>query len=120
LISISEGWEDLWNKHQTIAVLKIHEITMSKAVYLRNLGSRLNEIDIRIAEAKRRLKSDPLPEEVAAAGELALLERKHKQLTDRIAEVEKEPEGAWEDFKTALENDFDALFRDVGNWIERH
>ncbi len=93
---------------------------MSKAVYLRDLRSRLNAIDVQIAEAKRRLKSGPLSQEVTAAGELTLLERKHKQLADRIAEVEKEPEGTWEDFKTALENDFDALFRDVGNWIERH
>ena len=93
---------------------------MSKTVYLQDLRSRLNVVDIHIAEAKNRLKSENLSEEVATAGELTLLERKHKQLSERIAEVEKEPEGAWEDFKTALENDFDALFSDLEKWIERH
>lgn len=93
---------------------------MSKALYQDTLARRLDTLEIQIDKARERLARGAPADKVAAAGDLQILERACADLRGKMARLEAEPETGWEDLKTALEQDFDALFVEIARWIETH
>jgi len=93
---------------------------MSKEVYHHNLERRLAQLDGRIDEARQRLEHGSPRDHVTAAGELRVLEDKRRELQDRLHRLDREPEGAWEDFKTSIENLLDEITVSVDRWFRTH
>lgn len=91
---------------------------MSKAAYLADLKRRLHDLEARMRADKDRLATGSTDEKVKAAGDLAVVESRLVETKDKLARVEAEPEGAWEDFKTELEQDVDYLEASFDRWVE--
>lgn len=92
---------------------------MSKAEYLSYLTTRANTLEERIQTDKDRLESGTPQEKVKAAGDLAVVERRLEETKKKISRLEAEPEGAWENFKAEIEQDFDYMEADFDRWTER-
>ena len=92
---------------------------MSKAAYLTELKRRLQTLEARMAADKKRLTRGTPPEKVKAAGDLAVVERRLGETKQKLSRLEAEPEGAWESFKTEIEQDFDYLEAAFDRWVER-
>ena len=93
---------------------------MSKAEYLSHLRRRLQDLNSRMAADQKRLASGSPREKVEAAGDLALVEKHLAETKAKLSRLEAEPEGAWENFKTEIEEDFNDLEAAFDRWVERH
>ena len=92
---------------------------MSKTEYLSDLNRRLGELEARVKADKRRVAGGSPRERVEAAGDLALVEKRLAETRSKLARLEAEPEGAWEDFKAEMEEDLDHLERSFDRWVEQ-
>ncbi len=93
---------------------------MSKETFRNTLEHRLARVDGQIVEARQRLASGTPADHVAAAGELRVLEDKRRELQDRLHRLDHEPEGAWESFKTGIEDLLDEITVSVDRWFRTH
>lgn len=93
---------------------------MSKAAYRASLERRLAKLDSDMEHARDKLARGTPQDHVLAAGELRVIEDERRQVEQRIAELEKEPDGSWEDFKTSVDDAVDEVAASVRRWIERH
>lgn len=82
---------------------------MSKHSYIEDLKLHLAAVDQAIVESRDALAYAEDHEKVAAAGELAELERERDRLADRLSWLSSLPEGSWPEFKAALREELNAL-----------
>jgi len=92
---------------------------MSKAEYMADLKRRLVTFETRLQKDKARLAGGAPREKVTAAGDLVLVERYLAETKAKLAKLEAEPEGAWEDFKAEMEEDLGHLTTAFDRWVER-
>jgi hypothetical protein len=92
---------------------------MSKAAYLADLRRRLEELETKMAADRKQLASGSPHDKVEAAGDLAFLQQQLAETKQKLSRVESRPEGAWENFKTELEEEFDHLAVAFERWAER-
>ena len=88
---------------------------MSKAEYLSELKRRHGELEARVKSDKRRLAGGAARERVEAA----LVEKRLVETRAKLARLEAEPEGAWQDLKAEMEEDLDHLERSFDRWVEQ-
>ena len=91
---------------------------MSKAAYLTYLVQRMQNLEGRINADRDRLYSGSPREKVKASGDLALIERRLEETKQKLSRLEAEPEGAWEDFKAEIEQDFEYLEETCDRWVD--
>ena len=82
---------------------------MAKTEYIAHLKSRLRDLESRVTADRKQLAEGSAREKVEAAGDLALVEKHLAETKTKLAKLEAEPEGAWEDFKAEVEEDLGAL-----------
>lgn len=92
---------------------------MSKAEYLAHLKRRLQNLEIRMETDKKRLAQESSREKVKAAGDLALVERRLEETKQKLSRLEAESEGAWENFRTEIEEEFGYVETAFNRWVER-
>lgn len=92
---------------------------MSKTVYRDYLKGRLISLDSAMNAAESRLASGSPQQKLDAASELAYIERHLSETRAKLARLEAEPDGLWENVKTALEQNFDQIETALDRWIER-
>ncbi|NBC32195.1 MAG: hypothetical protein GVY13_05910 [Alphaproteobacteria bacterium] len=93
---------------------------MSKAAYRASLERRLAKLDSDLEHARDKLERGTPQDHVLAAGELKVIEDERHQVEQRIAALDKEPEGSWEDFRTSVDDAVDEVAASVRRWIDRH
>lgn len=93
---------------------------MSKRAYADELRQRIATLGARIEADRARLSSGTGSEKVEASGEIADLQRRQSELRARLADLEKEPDGNWETFKTALEEDMLDLETAFSRWARKY
>lgn len=93
---------------------------MSKAAYRTSLERRLAKLDSDLEHARDKLERGTPHDHVEAAGELRVIEQERGKVEERIAQLDAEPEGSWEDFKTSVDDAVDEVAASVSRWIERH
>lgn len=92
---------------------------MPKAEFMSHLRNRLQDLERRLAADKKRLTEGAPREKVEAAGDLVLVEKHLADTKAKLAKLEAEPEGVWEDFKAEMEEDLDNLEASFDRWVER-
>lgn len=92
---------------------------MSKAAYIADLQRRLDELKAKMAADKKQLARGSPHDRVKAAGDLAFLEQQLAETQQKLSRVESKPEGAWENFKAELEEQFDHLAVAFERWVGR-
>lgn len=92
---------------------------MTRDIYLADLKRRIETLQIRLETDRNRLAGGAPREEVEAAADLALVESRLAETKQRLARLEAEPEGAWEDLKAGLEEAVDDLESAIEGWIAR-
>jgi predicted nucleic acid-binding Zn-ribbon protein len=90
---------------------------MTKEIYLQDLKRRIAALEARIEADRKKLGRGTPQQEVHAAGDLALVEDQLAETKRRLAQLEAEPEGAWEDFKAKLEEALDDVETAIEGWI---
>jgi hypothetical protein len=93
---------------------------MNAVNYLEDLAAKLKAIDAKIELARRRLDSGEPSDAVKAAGELAVLEAKHRDFAAKIEEAKARHTENWSLIHTELAEDYDAIMNNLENWITRH
>lgn len=88
--------------------------------YLDDLTEKLRSIEAKISKARKHLESGKPENMVLAAGELAVLESKHRELAEKIAVMKGRHVEDWPLLHTKLQEDYDAIMNSLGNWITRH
>ena len=80
---------------------------MSREALREELQRRIAKLGSQIVADEEKLLQGSRPDKVDAAGEIAALRGRQAELERRLAEVEqdREPEGGWDSFKSALERD---------------
>jgi len=92
---------------------------VSKAAYLADLRRRMQDLEVRMAADKRRLAGGTPRDKVRAAGDLAVVESRLAETKKKLSRLESEPEGAWENIKTEIEEDLDYIETDFERWLEK-
>ena len=92
---------------------------MSKAIYRSHLRGRLLTLEGEMKDAEKLLAGGSLQQRVDAAGALSYLERHITETRAKLARLEAEPDGIWENFKTGIEQNIDSIEAALGRWIER-
>lgn len=92
---------------------------MSKTAYVQDLKRRIDDLETRMTEDRKRLASGGREEKVEAAGDLGVAEQRLAEARQKLSRLEKEHEGAWEDFKTELEEDLDHIELAIERWAAR-
>lgn len=94
---------------------------MAKAEYQAHLERRLADLSLGIRKARRRLDESPeLQAKVEAAGEVAALEERRERVREKLERLGHEPEGAWEEVKTWVEQELDYLDARLDRWLDRY
>lgn len=93
---------------------------MSKQAYADELRQRIAHLGTRIEADRAKLETGTAAEKVAAAGEIADLERRRSELHDRLVELEKEPDSGWENLKTSIEEDMLDIETAFNRWAEKY
>lgn len=88
--------------------------------YLRDLKERLRSLDTRIADARQRLKSGAPKDKVAAAGDLGVLEKRHKALEEKIASASEHDADQWSTAHVELQQEADDISRLIERWLANH
>jgi hypothetical protein len=88
--------------------------------YLDDLTEKLRSVEAKISEARKHMESDKPANMVLAAGELAILESRHRELVEKIAAAKGRHAEDWSILHTELQEDYDAITNLLGNWIARH
>ncbi|MEW5729291.1 MAG: hypothetical protein AB1918_15795 [Pseudomonadota bacterium] len=86
---------------------------MGRETYQQSMEQRVRDLSLQIESVKTRLlegADDGLKRELA--GQLDLLERRRDIVREKLAALEDEPDGTWEDLRAELEDDWDALIQD--------
>ncbi len=95
-------------------------VAMSKEAFRQQLRIRLREVGAEISEAESRLTGVALEARVQAAGDLALLRERQRDILAKLDRLEHEPDGAWEALKTEIEEDLDAVGAALRRMFVRH
>lgn len=93
------------------------EFTMTKEVYVEDLKRRIGKLEARIETDKKKLAGGAPRQEVDAAGDVALVEDRLADAKRKLAQLEKEPKGAWEDFRAEIEEGLDDIENAIEGWI---
>jgi hypothetical protein len=93
---------------------------MARETYLEHLEKRLGLVDAKIAKARARHDKGAPREKVETAGELALLEAKHQELSKKIKDAADHHAEDWSVFHTETQEDLDALLEALDRWITHH
>lgn len=91
---------------------------MSKSDYLTDLEHRIQSLENRMKADKQRLAGGSADDKVKAAGDLAIVESRLAETREKLARLQAEPEGAWEDFKAEIEQDIDYIEASFDRWVE--
>lgn len=86
---------------------------MGRETYQQSMEQRVRDLSLQIESVKTRMlegADDGLKRELA--GQLDLLERRRDIVREKLAALEDEPDGTWEDLRAELEDDWDALVQD--------
>lgn len=86
-----------------------------KGVYIAELKQQLSELDREIARRRREVDSGALRHRPEAAGELAVLQDRHKEVEQRLAEAEKRDAEDWSDLHAGFREQLDG----IGDALER-
>lgn len=82
---------------------------MNKQTYNDDLISSAQQIDQKLAAARRRLEGAEGAEAVKALKEIGWLETRHKDLTDRLAYAETQHAEDWAEWHKGLREGFDGV-----------
>ncbi len=83
---------------------------MSKDAFRLHLAHRLKRIRLAIAEAEHgHATADDLAIRVKAAGELAVLHRRHAEVAAKLDRLDHAPPGLLAGLKTEIEEDIDSI-----------
>lgn len=93
---------------------------MAKAEYIAHLKNRLRDLESHMTADRKRLAEGSAREKVEAAGDLALVEKHLAATKAKLAKLEAEPEGAWQDFKAEIDEDLGDLEGSFDRWSEKH
>ena len=95
---------------------------MSRAALREELERRIAELGTRIAQDEEKLLRGDRADKVQAAGEIAALRGRQKELQQRLGDLaqNREPEGGWEKFRTAIEEDLLDLDVAVQRWARKY
>jgi hypothetical protein len=88
--------------------------------YLDDLTEKLHSVEAKISEARKHLESGKPANMVLAAGELAVLKSRHRELAEKIAAAKKHHAEDWSLLHTELQEDYDAIMNGLGDWVTRH
>ena len=91
---------------------------MSKAAYLADLKRRIHDLEVRMRADRDSIAAGSSGQKVKAAGDLVVVESRLIETKDKLARLETESEGAWENFKTEIEQDVDYLEAAFDRWVE--
>lgn len=94
-------------------------LAMSNATYVQDLKRRLDDLEARMEEDRKRLASGGREERVEAAGDLGVAEQRLAETRRKLSRLKNEPRGAWEDLKTELEEDLDHIELAIERWAAR-
>lgn len=92
---------------------------MSKSAYLADLQRRLKKLEMQIQADRAQITGGAPKEKVTASGDLAFVEQQLAETKQKLARVEHEPEGLWEDIKAELDEELDHLEVAFERWVSR-
>ena len=93
---------------------------MTQSKYLSDLERKLHEIESRIKAARARVDAGKPADVVAASGELAVLEAKHKELEEKVDRARTRHTEDWSIMHTELVEDYDNIMSGISKWVSRH
>jgi hypothetical protein len=88
--------------------------------YLDDLTEKLRSVEVKISEARKHLESGKPANMVLAAGELTILESRHRELAEKIEAAKGRHAEDWSLLHTELQEDYDAITNSLGDWVTRH
>lgn len=86
---------------------------MGRETYQYSMEQRVRDLSLQIESVRSRIldgAEDGLRRELAV--QLALLERRRDIVSEKLAALQDEPDGTWEDLRAELEDDWDTLVQD--------
>ncbi len=93
---------------------------MADSMYIDDLKQRLRRVEREIAEARRHVESGKPADKTRAAGELAVLEDRHKELDQRLHEAERDDAEDWSATHSGFREQLDSLGDALERWIGSH
>lgn len=93
---------------------------MQNENYLEYLDNKLSAVESEMLRARRLEHEGRLKDLVAAAGEFAVLEARHKGLLERADTAREHHAEEWSALRTTLTEDLDSLLDALTQWISRH
>lgn len=86
---------------------------MGRDAYQTGMEQRLRDLSLQIDSVRTRLmEGGDNRLKVQLAGELERLEWRRDMVREKLDALSDEPDGTWEDLKSELEDDWDALVQD--------
>lgn len=87
--------------------------------YIEDLRARLRDIELRLAEQRRRLEAGGAETRAQALAELARLELRREELSDRLVRAEEEGAERWSQAYKGFREEVEGLGETVEDWILR-
>jgi predicted nucleic acid-binding Zn-ribbon protein len=94
------------------------QIAMSKEEVLTRMDDDLSALSSQIARIRSRMKTEQLADRVVDAGNLAILEHRCMDLTQRIETARKEQDSAWTSVKHEIMAEWSDLINAVENAVQ--
>ncbi len=91
-----------------------------RTAYVDDLSEKLRAVKLDIIDAQQQMSVGTMANRVAAAGELAMLESRQKNLCDSIQHAEKHHAEDWSAIRTGLQQDVDAIQESFINWLHKY